>query len=200
MAPPVFPSLPGITYPIPSSVEWPTVKQDALSGKRIRVPLVTYPIRHWDLPFSFLRTDAAFTEWQTFVGFINSLNGPAQLFAYDDPNYDSVSAQSFGAGDGTTLSFQLVASLGGFAEPVFLVNGAPQIFVNGVLKTVTTDYTISAYGVVTFTVAPAAAAPLTWTGNFYWPCRLDDEVTSLELFMNKLFSCKSLKISSEKLP
>lgn len=197
MSVPVFPSLAGIAYPVKPSIEWPTVKQDALSGKRIRVPLCTYPIRHWDVPFSFLRSDSTNLEWQTFIGFINSLQGPAQLFAYDDPNDDAVTSQEFGEGDGTSTAFQLVRALGGFAEPVFLVNGTPTIKVNG---TPTTPASISAYGVVNFTTAPASAATLTWTGSFYWPCRLDDELTNLSQFMQRLFECKSLKFSSEKLP
>lgn len=197
MALPVLPSLIGVAFPIKRSPNWPTVKQDALSGKRIRVPLYTYPTYQYEISFDVLRTGASLLELQTLQGFIASVQGPAQLWAYDDPNDDSASEQDFGLGDGQTTTFQLVRSYGGFAEPVFLVNGTPAIFING---TLTTPASISAYGLVTFSTAPAAGAALTWTGNFYWPCRFDDEATEFENFMSGFFRLKSLKFSTEKLP
>lgn len=200
MSLPVFPALPGITYPVKRTQTWSTVKQDALSGKRIRQPLWTYPLYQYEVQFSFLRSDANNLEWQQLAGFIASVQGPAQLFAYSDPNDNSVTAQSFGQGNGSATAFQLVRTLGGFTEPVFLINGAPSIYVNGVLKTVTTDYTISALGVVTFTSAPGNGLPLTWTGSYYFPCRFDDDTADFSQFMLTLWELKALKFSTEKLP
>jgi len=54
-------------------------------------------------------------------------------------------------GDGSNLAFLM----GNNADLDHL--GTPGIYVNGVLKTVTTDYSISGY-TVTFVVAPAAGA------------------------------------------
>jgi hypothetical protein len=200
MAPPVFPTLPGITYPVKRTPVWDTVKQDALSGKRTRYPLYTYPIYRYELPFSFLRSDSVNLEWQTLAGFINSVQGAAQLWAYNDPNDSSVTLQLFGAGDGTSVNFQLVRTLGGFTEPVFLINGSPSIYVASALKTLNTDYTINAYGVVTFTVPPAGGASLQWTGSYYFGCRFDDDVTDFSQFVQLIWELKALKFSSEKLP
>jgi uncharacterized protein (TIGR02217 family) len=202
MALPVFPTLPGLMFPMKRKSVWSTVKQDALSGKRTRYPLWTYPLYQWEISFDFLRTAAAFLEWQTLEGFIKSVQGAAQLFAYLDPNDSVATAQGFGAGDGVTTSFQLVRALGGFAEPVFLpvLSGGlvTQITVAG---TPTTAYTVSPYGVVTFTSAPANGAALAWTGTFYFGCRFDDDATDFSNFMSGLFELKSpLKFSSEKLP
>jgi hypothetical protein len=197
MAVPVFPSLPGITYPAKRSPVWSTVKQDALSGKRVRYPLYTYPIYQYELPISFLRSDSNNLEWQTLAGFINSVQGPAQLWAYSDPNDSAVTLQGFGQGDGTTGAFQLVRTLGGFTEPVFLINGTPTIYVAG---TPTVPASISAYGVVNFSSPPANGASLQWTGNFYWPCRFDDDAADFEQMMKLIWNLKALKFSSEKLP
>lgn len=197
---PVFPSLPGITYPVKRGVQWSGVKQDALSGKRTRSTLFTYPIRQFEVVFSFLRVDSADQEWQQLEGFINSLLGTINLFGFTDPNDCVVSNQGFGVGDGTTLGpFQLVRGLGGFAEPVFLLNGDPTIKVAG---TPSTNWTVDAYGRVTFTTgnAPASGADLTWSGSFYFPCRMDEDVTDFSLFLYQLYELKSLKFSSEKLP
>jgi len=197
MAPPVFPSLPGITYPRRRSQNWSTVKQDAISGKRVRVPLWTFPTYSYEIPISYLRSDSVNLEWQTLVGFINSVLGAGLLWAYNDPTDNAVTNQGFGEGDGSTTTFQLVRALGGFTEPVFLLNGTPTIKVAGVL---TVPSSFSAYGAVTFASPPANGALLTWTGNFYWPCRFDDDVTDLSQFVQLIWESKALKFSTEKLP
>jgi hypothetical protein len=91
----------------------------------------------------------------------------------------------------------LVRALGGFAEPVFLLNGNPTIDVAG---TPTTAFTVDAYGRVTFTTAPASGALLTWSGAFYWPVRFDDDTTEFSQFVFNLYEVKALKFTSEKLP
>ena len=197
---PVFPSLPGIAFPVSRKQNWSTVKQEALSGKRTRYPLYTYPTYSYQVSFDFLRSDSINLELQSLMGFIAELQGPYALFGYTDTYDNSVAVQSFGAGDGATTAFQLVRTFGGFTEPVFLLNGAPSIFVNGVLKTITTDYTVSAYGVITFTTPPAAAAPVTWTGSYYWPCRFDDDTIDFSNFMLNLYDLKKLSFTTEKLP
>jgi hypothetical protein len=201
---PTFPSLPGIGMPPHRSLQWSWEDQTALSGKRARYSLFTYPLYKWEIPLDFLRTATAYEEFQTLIGFINSLQGGVGLFGYTDPDDNAVTLQEFDGGlcDGVlTGPFQLVRSVGGNAEPVFLLNGAPSIYVNGTLKTLTTDYTIGTYGGVTFTVAPPAAAVLTWTGSYYWPCRFDDDSIDFEKFSINpaIYSTKSLKFSSEKL-
>lgn len=195
-----FPTLAGISWPVKRSLIWSTDKQDSLSGKRIRLQRFSYPLYGIELTFDFLRIGGAFNEREQLLGFIKSVGGPALLWQFTDVDDSVATAQDFGEGDGTTVAFQLTRSLGGFGEPVFLVNGAPQIFVGGVLKTVNTDYTISAYGVVTFVVAPTNGALLTWTGNYFWPCRFDEDVTEFVKAMQGLDSLPAIKFSTEKLP
>jgi uncharacterized protein (TIGR02217 family) len=197
----VFPTLPLLTFPAKRSLVWSGIKNESLSGKRSRYSLFSYPIWAWDLQITGLRTAAAFAEWQTFVGFMNSLNGTVGLFGYTDFVDNAVTAQSFGSGNGVaTGPFQLVRTVGGFTEPVFLLNGAPSIYVAGVLQTLNTNYTIDNYGNVTFTTPPANGAALTWTGSFYWPCRFDDDETAMSLFVSSIYDLKSIKFRSEKLP
>lgn len=199
---PVFPTLaaiPGQTYPRKRSPNWSSVKQDALSSKRTRFSLVSYPTYSFEIPVSYLKTDAVTQQWQTLIGFINSVNGAVNLFGYTDPLDSSAANQQFGVGDGTTLGpFQLVRTLGGFTEPVFLLNGAPTIKVGGVSNT---NWTVDAYGNINFTAghAPASAAALTWSGSFYWPCRFDDDTTDFNQFLSNVIECKALKFTSEKL-
>jgi uncharacterized protein (TIGR02217 family) len=194
---PVFPSLPGLAWSIKRSAELNTIKHEAISGKNIRIANWTYPKYHYEVPLNFLRSAAAYQEWQTLEGFYNSVNGPAGLWAYDDSNDDTATNEGLGEGDGTTTAFQLVRAFGGQAGPVFLVNGTPTITVGG---TPTTAFSVSAYGVVSFTAAPAAGALVAWSGNFYMPCQFDDDKLDVENFMFQLARVKSLKFSTVKLP
>jgi hypothetical protein len=192
----VLPSLIGLGYPVQRGPKWPNIKQDSLNGKRVRFALASYPTYNFEIVFNILRSAAAYQEWQRLLGFINVVNGPVNLWGYNDPNDNTVTNQEFGEGDGATTSFQLVRTLGGFTEPVFLTNGYPIINVAG---TPTLAYVISAAGLITFNSPPSPGAALTWTGSYYWPCRIDDDDVMFENFMSGLFSVKSLKFSSEKL-
>lgn len=198
MAPPVFPSLPGITYPVKRSVKWAATQHDALSGKRVRTTYYSFPIYQYEVAFNFLRTAAALTEWQQLVGFINALLGTQGLFLYSDPN-DNASGtnQVFGTGDGTTTAFRLVRTLGSFVEPVFFpVTPIPTVRVNGVA---TSAYTLDSTNRIVFNSAPPAGQNVDWTGTFYWPCRFDSEPFEFDNFASGLFEMKSLRWSSEKL-
>jgi hypothetical protein len=199
MTVPVFPTLAGITYPVKRTQNWSSVKQDALSGKRIRLSLFTYPTYSYEAQFSFLRSDTNDLEWQTLSGFISQLNGPTNLFAYNDPDDNSVTAQAFGTGNGTSTYFQLVRTQGGFIEPVFLLNGTPTLYGNGTPYVAGVDYNINASGNVSFLYAPANGVALTWTGNYYWGCRFDTDTTDFSKFMYELWELKSLKFTTEKL-
>jgi uncharacterized protein (TIGR02217 family) len=169
---------------------------NAISGKKIRIGNWTFPLRHFELSINVLRSNPAFNEWQTFEGFFNALLGAAFLFAYADPNDNAVTNQGFGEGDGLTTSFQLVRTLGGFVEPVFLIDQFPTINIGGVQ---TLNYLLSPTGTITFNTPPAAAALLTWSGTYKWPCRFDDDQMNFENFMFQLLRARSVKFSSEKL-
>jgi uncharacterized protein (TIGR02217 family) len=191
----VLPALPGLGYPPKRSIKWSWEDQTALSGARARYSLFSYPLYNWEIPLDFARTDTAYGEFQELFGFINGQLGGVLLFGYTDPDDNTVSAQSFGTGDGTTRQFQLVRTLGGFTEPVFLLNGAATIDVAG---TPTAGFT-EASGLVTFNTAPSSGAALTWSGSYYWPVRFDDDTISFEKFVFNMYATKALKFSSEKL-
>ena len=135
---------------------------------------------------------AALQEIQSLIAFFNSRQGSFDNFLYSDPSDNTVTAQGFGTGDGVTTAFQLCRSFGGNVEPVMSLNGAPSIYIGGVLKTAGTGYTVS-NGMVTFTSAPAAAATLTWTGAYYYRCRFLADEQEFENFMYQLWAVKKLE-------
>lgn len=194
-----FPTFPGLTFPIRRTPIWRTVRQDSVGGQSPRFAQWSYPRWRYEVPLEVLRTHGSYTEMQSLIGFVNGLAGAAGTFTYADPYDGTVTAQNFGTGDGSDTTFQLVRTLGSFTEPVYAPTGTPSIYVNAVLKTVTTDYTIGSTGIVTFTSAPAAAAALTWTGAFSWLCQLDEDETELQQDDSYRWSVGSLKFTTIKL-
>jgi uncharacterized protein (TIGR02217 family) len=193
---PVFPALPGLAFPVDRKPASATVLQKTSSGKKSALQLYTFPEYQYTLDIEVLRQFASFTEWATFVGFVNSLQGQGNVFYFDDPDDDSVADQATGTGDGTTTAFQLVRTIGGFAEPIQSINGTPTIMLDG---TPTAAFTLGNTGIVTFASAPGAGVAITWTGNYYWLCRLDaDDAVKFSKFASGRWSVKQISFTTEK--
>jgi uncharacterized protein (TIGR02217 family) len=194
---PIFPALPGITWPITRSAAWATLRQEAISGLETRLQLWTYPRYKYQLPIEVLRAAASFSEMQTLEAFYNSVGGPAGVFLYADPNDGTATHQGFGTGDGSTTVFQLVRGLGGFTAPVFAATPVA-VQVAGIDVT-SSVYAGTAPGTIHFSTPPAAGAPLTWWGPFWWPCRFDDDQMEFQQDFSTVWSLKACKFSTVKL-
>lgn len=69
------------------------------------------------------------------------------------------------------------------------------LYVNGVLKTRGTDYTVDwATGKITFTSAPATGAVIGWIGHFHIPCRFDTDTMSAKMNEFNVFSWDSIPV------
>lgn len=196
----IFPILPGLAPEIRMMPTFRTRTQSSVSGVEQRVALMASPLWDITLDYNVLRQGYGETELAQVMGFFLARQGSFDSFLLEhpDPNFSSVSAQSFGTGDGSTTQFQLVRSIGGYSEPVKNVNGAPAIYKSGVLQTVTTHYTISSTGLVTFTSPPAASAALTWTGSYYWRVRFADDKADYKRMMQGLWEQGQIKLVSVK--
>lgn len=192
---------PGLAWDSTRDPVWSTSVKTSVAGREYRNSNYSYPLWKYKLKFEFLRARAAFPEMQALAAFYNARSGAADTWLHNDVDDNSVTAQQFGVGDGTTKIFQLVRSFGGYTEPVFELNAAPQIYVNGTLKTITTDYTVTMLGgagVVTFVAAPAAAAVLTWTGTYYWRCRFMADNLTFQQFMRQFWALGALEFITVK--
>ena len=194
----VFPTLPGLAWNVMRRPRWSTVAKQSVSGREFRAAQFSYPIWEYELSYEVLRGSSALPEVQQLIAFFNARSGSYDTFLYTDPDDKSVTAQQFGVGDGSNKVFQLVRAYGGYIEPVYDVNGAPSIYVNGALKTLTTDYTISSTGLVTFVTAPGVSMPVTWTGNFYWRCRFLQDEAEFNQFLYQLWELKRLTFKTVK--
>lgn len=195
----VFPELPGVTWSVKKTPRFKTLVKEAISGREYRASVMAYPIWEIDVSFEFLRA-GAFAELETLLGFFLLRKGAFESFYFDDLSDNSVSNQLFGAGDGTTTAFQLVRGYGAagfvFVEPVVALNGSPAIKKAGVLQS--TGYSVSATGLVTFTVPPAVGAQLTWSGGYYYNVRFKEDVQDFNQFMRRLWEAKKVSLVSVK--
>lgn len=186
----LFPTLPGLGFPVVREVTYKTMNDESLSRRVGTLALQQYAIRQWTLPFSVLRDNLSTSELRTLHGFFNSLRGRFDSFLYLDPVYNTVTAEPFGTGDGTTTAYQIIATFknaGGPGGPDIIQNfvSLPSIFDNG---SPAGSYSLGPTGVVTFTTAPLAGHALTWSGSFYYRCHFLDDSMELTQFMNKLWS------------
>jgi uncharacterized protein (TIGR02217 family) len=189
----VLPVLAGLTWDIGTASQFNTKVHRAVSGYEVRAAYMNYPLWTFKLKYDLLRDDVANNELKTLLGFFNSRQGQFDSFLYSNPADNAVSAQQFGIGTGAQTAFQLTRPYGGYVEPAQNLNGAASIYVGGVLKTLTTDYTISATGMVTFVTAPASSASISWTGAFYYRCRFLSDMMDLNQFMSLRYNLNKLE-------
>lgn len=199
MAISAFPTIKGLGYPQKRTPSFVSDRHEAMSNKRTIVPQTTIPRWTWELPFNFLRAAAfdgrvTYAEFETLVAFFNARQVDGMVFRYTDPDDKATANIGFGVGDGVTTKFQLYRSIAGFSEPVY----DPTITEVQVAGVPTAAYVLGSLGVVTFNVAPAAAAALTWTGTFNWLCRFNDDKFDFQRVMRGLYEAPdALRFSNE---
>lgn len=190
---PVLPRTPSMIYPVKRTNEVQGTSLQAWSGRKTWLPNWPWPIYHYEIGFSSLHADASGAragEYQALTGFWNIVQTQAGgYFSFRDPEDETATLQVFGVGDGTTRTFQLVRTYGGFVEPVRSINAISQVRVNG---SATGAYTTAAGGLITFTVAPPNGQSLDWTGTFYWLCQFDQTTADFENFAYQLHTISKL--------
>ena len=103
-----------------------------VSGREVRVALMSYPLYEFEAVYSGLTSSASTfsglgaSSLQSLMGFFLQLQGQFGTFLYTDPDDNAVTGQVFATGDGSTTSFMMMRSLGGFLEPVGWVTSIAQ--------------------------------------------------------------------------
>jgi uncharacterized protein (TIGR02217 family) len=179
--PDVFPFLRGAGYK-QKSWEWSTTDLVSKSGRRFKKRNYSYPTTKFSIGYNSgngLSQRATRKDLDRLVAFFNARGGQLGDFYYFDAADNLVAGQTLGTGNGVTTQFQLVRSKRTWTEPVFALNGVPEVTVNGI---VVTNYTIAAPGVIKFTDAPADGDVVAWSGSFlYWCEFTQDELTAQQL-------------------
>lgn len=190
----IYPELPGVTPEVAFTPTFSTKIQTAVSGKEYRVSLMANPTYDIQLNYEFLRGNSK-QEMQTLIGFYLARKGSYDSFLFRNVDDCAVTDQVIAIGDGTTVNFQLLRGFGPeFTEPVQNVDVLTNVKVGGVLKTLTTDYTVSSTGMLTFTVAPGVL-PVTWTGSYFYRARFTADTQEFDKFMNQLWSASQVDLT-----
>lgn len=198
----VFPTLTGLSWDNIKRPDFKTSVFEALSGQESRAALRQYPKYTFKIPVEHLVDNREQSDLQALMGFFMQRRGMYQAFLYTDPTDNTVTEQVIGIGNGTRTTFQLLRDYGGFSEPVENINPvadnqdpptvSPYLYKDGVLQTLTTHYTLSATGLVTFTSAPATGVVITWTGSYYYRVRFLEDGYDFVQFCNDFHACADL--------
>lgn len=193
----VYPVLPGLRINVRRVVSMPPVLKRTTPSRReyraVDSSLIKY---RFVLSYEVLRAGAE-AELQNIEAFFKVRRGSFDNFLFTVPDDAAVTNQLFGIGNGSTTSYQLTRSLGGYSELVYDLNGTPQIFRNGVLQATPANYSISATGLVTFTSAPASGHNLNWTGAYYWRCRFERDELEFERFLHQLYELRTVELITD---
>lgn len=208
----VFPTLPGLMFPVSKTLTFSTNIKQAVSGRELRRANYTFPLVAFGLQYEFLRDTAEFPELKTLLAFFMARQGSFDSFLFRDPDDCQVVNQLIGTGDGVTRSFQLVRDIGSGPEPVANVatvldgplmwssdpatimwsaDSSTAMWSPGVDYR-SPDYTLSATGLLIFNVAPPAGLPIYWSGTYYYRCRFLDDAQDYSKFMAQLWEMKKV--------
>jgi uncharacterized protein (TIGR02217 family) len=214
----IFPHLVGLSWEgRKRTPEFKTLIQTSVSGLDSAVQLQVYPRYTWTLSYDVLRSNIAYAEFQTLLGFFLQVGGAADTWLFNDWEDNCVYNQVIGTGDGSTTSFQMCRTLGGFTEPVLAVNqifslrftddlqmvtiGGQEVTIGGqevVLGNTAPITWTQSNGVVTFS-APPPYGPITADFSYYWRCRFAEDTIDPEALFFQFWQMKEIKFRSVKL-
>lgn len=189
----IFPSnIPGITWECSKKPLFSTIVRTSASGRELRASMQSYPTWMFTRKYEFLRDSMVngVNELKVIVGFFLLRMGSFDSFLYEDPDDNSVIDQQVAIGNGTTKTFQLVRSFGGFLEPTMNVKAITDVKIDGVA---TTEYVHGTLGRITFNDAPGVGEIVSWSGSYYFRCRFNDDDADFEQFLKKFWQLKKLE-------
>lgn len=129
-------------------------------------------------------------QLDALIAFFRARKGKAHGFRFKDWTDYQIIGQILGEGDGIATTFPLIKTYdsGSISENRNItkpVQGSVEIYVNSVLQTENTDYTLNcATGIVSFTAAPGVEEIVSADGEFDVPVRFDTDrlIASLDTY------------------
>lgn len=175
-----------------------TVGQEtaALSGS-IYVSLADFPLYDFvvSIPQQPGRPDDPTSPIAQLYGLFYKCKGKAGTFLLTDPTDCNVVGWQFATGDGTSKAFLLTRPIGTDGEVDIVQN--PETITISISGTPTAAYSIDNRGIVTFNVAPALNAPITWSGTYSFRLRFSqDSFQDLNNFFVNNYELPTLEFTS----
>jgi uncharacterized protein (TIGR02217 family) len=199
--PPVFPTLSGQGWSVHKKPTFSTIIASHASGREVRDALYDNPIWQFELTFDGLDGTATGTNGglgaqslQSLMGLFLACQGQYGAFLYSDPTDHAAAAQAIGTGDGSTTTFTLSRSLGGFVEPVGWATHVSAVYLNGTAQG--SGWSVTTPNSLVFATAPAAGAVVTADFTYAFLCRFDGDDLDFEQFMLNLWKADSVKFRS----
>lgn len=118
----------GLAWEIKKRPRYSSLTTNTFSGKgQIRLAKQIFPIWEYEMNWDYLTgseqsATGANAGLQQLMGFFMAKQGSFDSFLFSDPNDNSVTAEQFGTGDGTSTAFQLSRFIGGGFDIVQNVN------------------------------------------------------------------------------
>ena len=192
-----FPTLPLQGWSFHYKPRFVTKAAPKVSGRESRLALMASPLWDIELTFQALRSDAAYLELQSLLGFILQQKGMGAAFLFAPPgNLGVFTGAPLGTGDGVTKTFILSRTIGGYAERVQALMGALTVYQNGVVASAS-SYSVSILpATIVFTTAPGAGVILTADFNAAHVARFSDDDEDLEQFMSNFWTSKTLRLET----
>lgn len=210
---PVFPSLPGLAWPVLKSSEFNTLEQDSPALMDTRIRFTRNPRWHWQMVFDVLRDSTTYTEYRQLQGFILALGGRAGDFLYSDPSDNSVGPAMNGSTPNAAAELQVIddgegnyyspiqRNFGGqFYEDITDLNGAIAVYANGVLASAgigAGQYQLLGPGLsvsgnsylgMYLKWGSQPAAPVTAQFNFYFRGHMEEDTQDFEQFLSNMWT------------
>lgn len=190
------------TYRLPPEVEvglvgGPTINnvvQESISGEETRVRVWAKCKGQWEFNYPILNAGDTTGTFRAVIAMFRA-HEDLYPFPFKDWSDYELTAEEIGTGDGSETDFQIIKTydpsqilLGTpgsrtYVREIYLPRSGLVVKVNGVTKTITTDYTISSTGLIAFTSAPANGHAITVTGEFDTPVRFG--MKRLDLTVNE---------------
>lgn len=124
--------------------------------------------------------------YREVLNFFYVRRGKAYGFRFKDWVDYQLTASNIGTGNGVLTAFQITKTYtdagGSYVRNIYKPVSGIQVFLNGVLQTITTHYTINlTTGMITFVTPPSMGVAVTVTGEFDVPVRFDTDSLDVTL-------------------
>jgi hypothetical protein len=195
--PPAFPTFPNLTtlgWSVHIKPKFSNLLAQHVSGRETRTQQFANPYFDIELTYDVLRSDAAHAELQAIAGFFAQASGQDEPFWVAPPGLSAVTSQVIGIGDGLTLVFPLVTSIGPYTGLVYGTSAVAAVCLNGVAQQSGWSVSSGYLPAITFTSAPAAGAAITADFGILWLCRFAEDVQDFEEFMTMLWTLRTVRL------